>query len=207
MERRRLKRQPRRLSVSFGEAELTGNGITRDVSADGAFIMAQRPPPIGTRLHLAVNYNKNRKLFFEAVVRRHCYAPPELRQVQQSGFAVTFLGPRELVEELTPAAAAAPVLRRELGDRAALASCMTQEIAMGGVFVHTDTEYAAGTPLRIELRLTFLERTLSFPARVVQVVRTPVRGIAVVFDDPAAVSERLSAAHDTSPLPEEKLRA
>lgn len=102
-QRRRPKRYPRRLTLRYGEKELERAGFTLDISATGAFVVAQQtPPPVNARIHLQLMTEKGGSIFFEGIVRRHKIPPVNLRSAEKMGFGVRFLTPAELLAEMVP---------------------------------------------------------------------------------------------------------
>ena len=77
-EKRRHRRLNRRLSVRYGEHELTHTAFTTDLSTGGCFITSARLPPLHTRLHVQLLLGEGKSLFFEAEVRRHKQVPTGL---------------------------------------------------------------------------------------------------------------------------------
>lgn len=100
MDRRVSERHHRHVPVKLwrvGEIDpLLGH--TSDISRTGAFVVAVRILPTGTRLRLEIG--ETRGFWAEGVVVRSLKAPPELRRVKPAGMGIRFLGVPELVAEL-----------------------------------------------------------------------------------------------------------
>jgi Tfp pilus assembly protein PilZ len=191
MERRRLKRFHRRLTVRYGERDLSRSGMTHDISASGVFVVAQGLPPLDTRLHLQISTSPERFAYFEGVVRRHKVLPVALRQIDHGGFGVQFLQPGELVGELVPLASTGGGLEVVFESVEHLRRAVETEIRFGGVFIPTTAPYARDMPVTVELCLAFARRRFTFPAKVVQVISANARGIAVAFDQKQEVERTL----------------
>lgn len=192
MERRRERRYPRRLTVRYGEHELSRTGLTHDISTSGAFVIAQGLPPLDSRIHLLISAGPERSVYFEGVVRRHRVLPPALRQIEHGGFGVRFLMPGDLVRELVPKAGSANDALEVVFDSADhLRRSVETEIRFGGVFVPTSAPFARDAPVTVDLALEFAGRRFSFPAKVVQVITASAKGVAVTFDDRQKVERTL----------------
>ncbi len=192
MERRRERRFPRRLTVRYGEIELSRTGLTHDISASGAFVVAQGLPPLDSHIHLLISAGPGRALYFEGEVRRHRVLPAALRQIDHGGFGVRFLLPGDLVRELVPKAGTATDSLEVVFDSPEhLRRALETEIRYGGVFVPTSAPFVRDAPVTVELRLEFAGRRFSFPARVMQVISASAKGVAVTFEDKVKVERTL----------------
>ncbi|HEY3446873.1 MAG TPA: PilZ domain-containing protein [Myxococcales bacterium] len=188
MEKRKKRRVPKRFNVRFGEQDLSHSGFTRDLSPDGAFVVSNLLPALGTRLHLQIVAGTTRCLYFEGVVRRHKLVPPQLRGVEHGGFGVALLAPGELFLELVPATEHAHLLQVHFPDAASLSSAWQKELRLGGLFVRTDVQLARDAEVAVSLHLDWLGQRLDFLAKVMQAVSVPgTKGLAVSFREPAAV--------------------
>ncbi len=191
MERRRVKRYHRRLTVRYGERDLSRSGITHDISSSGVFVVAQGLPPLDVRIHLQISTNSDRFAYFEGVVRRHKILPLQLRQIDHGGFGVQFIQPGELVSELVPLASTSGVLEVVFESVEHLRRAIETEIRYGGVFIPTAAPYSRDMPVTVELCLAFARRRFTFPAKVVHVISANARGIAVGFDKKEDVERAL----------------
>lgn len=191
MEKRRHRRYPRRVTVRFGEAEMTHSGITCDISSTGAFIISGLLPPLDARLHLQVVLDGKRSVFMEGVVRRHRVVPPGLRQVERGGFGVRFLTPGELVSEVVPQLGPGGRFEVVFESPTRFAQAWEQQLRHGGVFLITDRSLPRDAAVSVEIRLVFAAQSWEFDGRVVQVMEAGTRGLAVVFDDRRAVEQAL----------------
>jgi Tfp pilus assembly protein PilZ len=191
-EKRRQRRDKRRLAVKFGEDTLTSSGYTVDISTGGAFIVAPKLVPIGTRLHLQIFARANQYYFFEARVRRQKVVPPSMHVLAQGGFGVGFLTPEEIVSE-----ALSGECRLELrySSLQQLKDAWARELRMGGAFIVTAKSPARDTQVQVGIELDFVPRSWEVRATVVHVtqgsVGSAVRGVAVVFDDRQAFESLL----------------
>ncbi len=187
-ERRRARRHIRRLSVRYGESELTGSGFTNDLSETGAFVVAARLPPLGTRVRLQVHLNTSRSVYFEGVVERHKLVPKGLAQLEKGGFGVRFLKPDELVRELLPPSAHAPQFKLSLGSADELRQRFEAEMKHGGVFVLTGELLPRDAQVVLQLELRHLGSIIELPCTVIALVNGPTvpaasRGLGLAFQD------------------------
>ncbi len=90
-ERRRTKRQRRRLRVRLWNDEFEASGFTADISATGLLIEATQPLEIGTRFHLEI-FLADRSFFTECVVARKKTYPSYARSMFKPGVGIRFVG-------------------------------------------------------------------------------------------------------------------
>ena len=207
MEKRGKKRIHRRLSVRFGEDEPRYSGYTRDISTSGAFIVCGTLPPLGTRLRLQFLMDGDQWVSLEGIVRRLRRVPPELRHVQQAGFAISFLGahPFERVDAIEkpagttsrqappqPPAEVEGVLEAHFASAAALQTAWQRELRIGGLMIESTQPAILDRRIRVRLCLDFAQLALELPARIVQVVDGPKRSVAVAFEDPPGLRRALA---------------
>ncbi len=191
-EKRKHRRLSRRLSVRYGEQELTHAAFTTDVSSGGCFITSARLPPLHTRLHVQLVVGAGRSLYFEAEVRRHKQVPPGLSVAARGGFSVRFLPPAEAMTEVLGTSPSALILR--FTSAQALALAWTRELRVGGAFVPTADRLARDAVVEVKLDLTWLEKSFAFEGRVVHVspgdaVSPP--GVGVAFHAPERLGQVL----------------
>jgi hypothetical protein len=190
-EKRRAKRYSRRLKLKFGLTDLSQNGATSDVSSSGCFIVHAKPPPLDTRLHIQLFTEGEKHIYYEATVRRIKQVPPELRTIERNGFGVQFLAPDDLLKEVLPHVAGITRLQVSFATEADLKKMINQEIKAGGAFIRTEKALTRDSEVLVELRLEFTRRNLEFPATVIHVQDSGVRGVGVTFDDPDKVRDAL----------------
>jgi Tfp pilus assembly protein PilZ len=191
-EKRRHRRLNRRLSVRYGEQELTHTAFTTDLSSGGCFITSARLPALHTRLHVQLLLPEAKSLYFEAEVRRHKQVPTGLTAQARGGFSVRFLPPAEAMTELLGTTPAGLVLR--FPSAAALAAAWTRELRVGGVFVPTSERLAREATVEVQLNLTWAERTFAFEGRVVHVSpggASGPAGVGVAFHAPDRLQQVL----------------
>ena len=191
-EKRRHRRLSRRLSVRYGEGELTHTAFTTDVSSGGCFITSARLPPLHTRLHVQLLLGTGKSLYFEGEVRRHKQVPVGLTAAARGGFSVRFLPPAEAMTEVLGSAPTALVLR--FANAQALAQSWTRELRVGGAFVPTAERLARDAVVEVKVDLAWLERSFAFEGRVVHVspgdaVSPP--GVGVAFHAPERLGQVL----------------
>jgi len=179
------------MTVRYGERDLSRSGLTHDISASGAFVVAQGLPPIGTRIHLLISTSTDRAAYFEGAVCRHRILPPALRQIDHGGFGVRFLPPGDLVRELVPRATTGGALEVVFDSPEHLRRAFETEIRFGGVFIPTSAPFARDAPAIVEIRLDFANRRFAFTAKVVQVISASAKGVALTFDDKEQVERTL----------------
>jgi hypothetical protein len=99
-EKRAEKRTRRRLLVDFETGAAKTTGFTSDVSPDGLFVRTIRIPRIGERLRAVVHLPDGRLVELQGVVVRSYRAPPVLRSLVPTGFAMRLrlARPREYVD-------------------------------------------------------------------------------------------------------------
>jgi Tfp pilus assembly protein PilZ len=196
VEKRRYKRYPRRLSVKYGEKDLSRNGFTRDVSSTGIFVVAQQFPPIDSRLHMQIFIDAMKFVFVEGVVKRHKMVPPQMRQVEPAGFGIRFLSRDELLSEIVPRVEAELRLECVYHSKDDLVRAYQREMKFGGVFVHTDQAIPRDSKVVLEVRLDYAREKFVFGAKVIHVAAGDApgqpKGVGVAFDDRAAVDQALS---------------
>lgn len=206
-EKRKSKRHARRLKVRFGDAGSEAfpySGLTHDVSATGLFVTSSHVPRPGTRLHLEVFLPGEHPLFVEGVVSRLVLVPPELRSIRQQGFGVRYLQGGELLHELVPritkAANDDDPFTLVFTDREAWQHMLHSELKRGGVFLWSPKPVAPASSVTVTFDLRFIERRLSFIARVVHATNGEDgrHGVALMFVDAGgaamALLQTLSAA-------------
>lgn len=197
-DKRRNKRFARRLVIRFGESDLSRMGFASDISTSGVFVMCDVLPPIGARLHLQIELSPAKSVYAEAVVRRHKLVPPKFRAIDKSGFGVRFLDPAELVGEVVPQlradalAAADQRFSVSFTSLDALRTAFDRELRHGGVFLRTERVLERDAAATVQIELVYAGQRMEFPARVVQVVESAVRGLGFAFDDRAAVALALA---------------
>lgn len=101
MERRKHRRQSRRILVSFWAGGKKYNGYTTNISIDGMFIATGHLAAKGTNVQIEVA-DKEWNFVLDAVVVRTKQVPVEMRRIQQGGFAVRFLANAEPIKNLLP---------------------------------------------------------------------------------------------------------
>ena len=99
--RRTASRVKKRVRVEFGEKELEHRGFTEDISVGGLFLRANKLLPIGTRVHMQVNWETD-FFYVEGVVVRHKQVTPGLRVLEKQGMGIRFLTPAEVVDLVVP---------------------------------------------------------------------------------------------------------
>jgi Tfp pilus assembly protein PilZ len=97
--RRRSKRQKRRLRVRFWSGEIEASGFTADVSNTGLFLVTSQPLEIETRLHLEIEIGGQSYFAEGVVVRRKAY-PQYAQSMYRSGVGVRLVGLNEAIEHL-----------------------------------------------------------------------------------------------------------
>ena len=149
--RRRNKREKKRLKVRFWNDELDASGFTADVSETGLFLATSHNLSIGTRLHLEIELPDGPYMAEGMVVRRKTY-PQYARGMYKSGVGVRLIGlggalglaggyeeseeeeaPEHEVEE-TPVEESLCV---DLRDFEELRETYERDLKHGGLLVHT----------------------------------------------------------------------
>lgn len=186
MEKRRNKRYPKRLKVAYGDKGFTASSYTANISKTGAFVIANKLPPPGSRVHLQI-FSDETWLPFEGEVRWQKIVPVQMRQLEPGGFGVRFLRPEEMVEMLLPHIKGERRFEVLYTTPEDLVRAHKQELSLGGVFVRTDVMAPRDAPVMLEVNLEFAGRTIEIPAKVLQCVAagtTPgsASGLALVFD-------------------------
>jgi len=183
-ERRGKKRGKRRFLVRYGARELSHSGFTRDISKRGAFIVSSSRPPLDSKLHVQIFLERERCVYFEALVTRHKIVSPHLRSLEKGGFGVRFLLPQEILQQMVVKQGLLEILYATPGD---LKQAYERQLRYGGVFVPTERELRRGSEVLLRIRLDFAKQTLEFDATVVHVwtnaTQTDTRGVGVVFND------------------------
>jgi curved DNA-binding protein CbpA len=134
MEKRKLARIPKRLSVRFGTSQLQHAGFTEDLSPEGMFIKSQVVFKPGTPLLIEVKLSQSKVVSLKGVVKWAKSVPPALiRYTKKAGFGVhleeipelyvQFLtesnsGARVAPPRVAPKTASAPVEAAEKNGRA-----------------------------------------------------------------------------------------
>jgi Tfp pilus assembly protein PilZ len=204
VEKRRARRQGRRLKVRYGEKGkgFVSTGLTNDVSSTGLFVLSNSSPKPGTRVHLEVTLPGEVLVFVEGVVARQVVVPPELRQVVKAGFGVRYLQGTELMAELVPPlrdpAKKDDPFTLSFENHEAWKSAWEKEFSRGGVFVWSPKAVPANTTVTLTFDLRFASRELAFEARVVHVMPGADGrfGVALMFTDVAGATAALSATVD-----------
>lgn len=205
MEKRRNRRYPRRSRVRYGEGGFTHAGFTSDISATGLFLVTSHILPVGTRLHVEVNIEAERLLFFEGLVARQKVVAPELRQVMRAGMGLRLLAPSELLAELVPQVRDKEAAQLVVGydTREKLKDSYERELKRGGLFIWSDTPQLANSVMTVELELEFAGRSITAHARVVHTMpeQNGRHGVGLMFLDSAAVVASVEAVLSGKPLP------
>ena len=192
-DRRRERRIRRRLSVKYGERNLSHTGFTVDLSPIGAFILSPHRPALDARIHLQLFLHPDQPVYFEALVRRHKLVPPELRSIAKGGFGLSFLLPDEILREIiVDSQHCIDVHYSNLED---LRDTYQREFRHGGLFVRTERRFKPNVEVIRILHLDFADKKLEFPASVVEVGGTQTSsapGVAVLFKDAKLFQESLS---------------
>jgi hypothetical protein len=187
-EKRQHRRVKRRLTVKFGEKDLTQSGFTADVSPTGLFVVSASLPALDTRLHLQLFVTPERYVFFEGEVRRHKLVPIELRTIERSGFGVRLLTPREVLNETLGQQLQIPRFELVYPTRALFQQAYERELRMGAVFVSTSKPLPRDTVVALDLIMEFAGRIVELEATVAQVFPPgsgPMVGMALLFKDRA----------------------
>src|ERR1700687_4926954 len=167
VEKRRGKRIRRRLSVKYGERNLSHTGLTVDVSRTGTFILSSHRPALDGRIHLQLFLHPDQPVYFEALVRRHKLVPQELRSIAKGGFGVSFLLPHEILREIIlDSQHCIDVHYSTLED---LRDTYQREFRYGVLFVRTERRFEPNMEVILILHLDFADKSLEFPASVVEV--------------------------------------
>jgi len=192
-EKRLERRIRRRLPVKYGQRDLSHNGFTVDVSRTGAFILSPHRPVLHSRIHLQVFLHADQPVYFEALVRRHKLVPPALRTFSKGGFGVSFLLPDEILGEIIlDSQHCIDMHYSKIED---LRDTYQREFCHGGLFIPTQRRFEPNAEVILILHLDFADKSLEFPASVVEVGGTEPRqtaGVAVLFRDAKLFRESLS---------------
>jgi Tfp pilus assembly protein PilZ len=204
-ERRTARRFARRAQVRFwvhGDDE-PRTAFINDISTTGVFVTTAYPVPRGTEIRIEIIDGAS-SYTVEAVVARRVWVAPDLRRLGPSGMGARFLSPDELVQRLrerdTGRVEGAKQRNNHyliaLDDDRALLQTYAADLEMGGLFIPTESPPPLNREIQVDFRFPGGDEVATFPARVVQ--RVPPdqggalrAGMAVVFDDPAAVLARL----------------
>lgn len=137
-DRRRNKRQRRRLDVRFWNDKIEGRGFTTNVSDKGMLIETSKTLPVGERVHLEVLLPES-SFFAEGVVVRRKTYPAHARALFKPCVAVQLVGLREVIRSIAggPTPAAEARMRVDLSDPAELERVYSRDIKYGGLLVHT----------------------------------------------------------------------
>jgi Tfp pilus assembly protein PilZ len=186
-EKRRNKRYGRRLRILYGEKDVATSAFTRDVSKGGAFVVALKMPPVGTRLHVQLHADLD-WASFEAEVRWHKVVPPAMRQVEQGGFGVRFFRPEELVDRLVPQLRTERRFELFYPTVQDFQKSYQQELKHGGAFVRTELALQRDAEVTLDVRLEFAQRSLELVGKVLQTVAAnpqtgSAAGVAVTFKE------------------------
>ncbi len=195
MEKRRHRRYTRRFKVRFGEKTFTQTGFTSDVSATGLFVVTNATMHLNTRVHVEVNIDAERQLFFEGIVARLAIVSPELRQIMKGGFGMRFLTGAELMAEMVPHLKDKTRCVLTYATQAAFAESYEKELKRGGGFVWAEKSHPVNSIINLEIDAPFIGRLLAFEARVVHVMPGPNNtfGTALMFIDPASALQSLQS--------------
>ncbi len=179
-ERRRARRYGRRLQVRFGEAGFDHTGFTQDVSSSGMFVVSTVLPGLGQRVHLLVQVTPSKAVHFEGQVQRHKQAPRALQAYSKNGFGVRFLPLDELLEDILPKLAEAPLeLSVATADEAR--GLLSSQLRHGGLFVPAPSVKAErDEALTVVLKLAFADAEVVLDGRVMQWM--PGAGVALQLE-------------------------
>lgn len=187
----------RRLTVRFGDRDLTKAGFTHDVSAGGLFVITDGHVPSSGRLHIQLFLNKDEFVLLEGVAVREKQVPPELRQVARGGFGVRLLSPTEILIKLVPdeGAPGPDHFVIEYQTASELRRAHDAELRHGGVFVPTMTVLPRDATATVQFRLPFVARAVDCVARVIHISEGGgggMRGLGLAFEDKAKVLGELT---------------
>jgi len=192
-ERRKARRFGKRLQVRFGEAGFDHTGFTQDVSASGMFVVSTTLPALGQRVHLQVHATPSQAVHFEGVVQRHKQAPRALQAYAKNGFGVRFLSLEDLVGNILPKLAAAPLeLTVSTADEAQ--ALLTAQLRHGGLFVPGSVKAERDEALTVVLKLAFADAEVVLDGRVMQLM--PGAGVALTLE---RASEAVAAVEGLLP--------
>jgi Tfp pilus assembly protein PilZ len=192
-EKRHQSRIRRRLSVKYGERDLSHTGFTIDVSRTGTFILSLHRPALHSRIHLQVFLHPDQPVYFEALVQRHKLVPRELGTFSKGGFGVRFLLPAEILGEMI--LDSEHCIEVHYSTIEELRDTYQREFCHGGLFVRTQRRFASNAEVILILHLDFADKNLEFPASVVEVGGSEAlkaAGVAVLFRDGKLIRESLS---------------
>jgi Tfp pilus assembly protein PilZ len=187
MERRRHARHERNFPIRFGNGESEFEGVTRDLSAGGLFVITRDLFPAATRVWLQVVLEPQRPLSFEGVVVRQLPGPR-----RSGGFGVRFLTPAEVLARYFPEAEGqkAEAVQLVFATPKALAAASERGLIHGYAFVWSNEAHSVGARLDLTVALPFVDQTLDTRATVMQVVEDGARfGFALALDDTTRVRE------------------
>jgi Tfp pilus assembly protein PilZ len=191
-DKRRHRRIKRRLMVRYGEKDLARSGFTVDISAGGVFVLAPSVVPLDARVHLQIQVDAVKHVYFEGVVRRHKLAPPELRTIERMGFGVRFLKPDELFSEFS--LPGAPRFELRFPTKEGFRAAYEREFKFGGAFITTPRKLARDEEVTIDVFVEYASRSFSFDAAVIQItpgIGENPGGVGVAFRKPQEVEASL----------------
>ena len=195
-EKRKHKRYNKRLTVRYGDKDLTHTAFIGDISSGGMFVVAKILPPIGHRLHLQVFIEANKSVYFEGVVARHKVVPGALQAQERGGFGIRFLLPAEVAAEVVPAAAHPPKnLEVAFSSLEDFKAAYERELRYGGIFVKTDRNLTRDAATVVELHLLFVHKSFELNAKVLQVKTAEMAGgpgLILAFADVAQAKQLLA---------------
>lgn len=188
VDRRDKNRQYRRIQVRFwphGESSNPSRqvhqGITHNLSFQGAFVSSHKIFSRGTRLRLEVQIDGS-TVALEGVVAHAHRVPRELQALRTSGMGVRFLSPAELLSPLLgadaapePASPSPAVSERtypmQFESPKRFLECFHRDLVNGGIFVRSTRPSRMHETVAIELRLPGPEApAVTARGRVVQVL-------------------------------------
>lgn len=175
-----------------------------DISTTGLFISTAYPLPRGTEIRVEI-HDDDAIYTVEAVVTRRVWIAPDLRRLGPSGMGARFLSPQELVERLRArdAGRVAGAKQREdhyliaLDDDRELLRTYANDLELGGLFIPSEAPPPLNREIVVDFKFPGDDEISSFNARVVQRIlpenagESLRAGMAVVFEDPAALLARL----------------
>jgi Tfp pilus assembly protein PilZ len=178
--------------------------FVHDISTTGVFVSTPYPLPRGTEIRIEI-HDQGSTYTVEAVVSRRVWVAPDLRKLGPTGMGARFLAPDELVGRLRERGAGRVAGDKQhedhflivLEDDQQLLRTYTRDLELGGLFIPSEVPPALNREIQIDFQLPGVTEVFACRARVVQ--RVPAgqdggalqAGMAVAFDDPGAVLERL----------------
>lgn len=200
-ERRRSKRQRRRLGVRFWSDGMEGSGFTADISNTGLMIETTTPLEIGQRFHLELALPDARSFLAEGVVVRKKVYPRQAASIFKPGVGVRFVGLGEAIRAVAQAEARAPdtpatggleplngELELDLREPAELSRIYEDDIKHGGVRVPTACRPAVNEDVTVVLLLPQPNGSISCRGSVVaHITAPPGVGVRLHEIDPVRV--------------------